>query len=186
MGASFAFLASWSPWCRGLGRTWLGPLLHQSAKVAGKLVRAAFFHQSCRCPSRPRSPHVPLCLACANFVGACNCQQPELRWDHFACCFRCGPWLCSSLCQTLEGTLRSPSLNDHKLSHASGRIKSTAIIGFLPMPSWPRFLFKHSLLQVACILGPRMDVGKVWSPSFPGWARSPSSCLACAMPLWFR
>ena len=140
MGASFAFLASWSPWCRGLGRTWLGPRLHRSAKVAGKLVRAAFFHQSCRWPSRPCSPRVPLCLACAKFVGACNCH-------HFACCFRCGPWLCSSRCQALEGTLRSPSLSDHKLSHASGRIKSTAIIGhFLPMPSWPRFLFKHSLL----------------------------------------
>ncbi|CAE7206297.1 unnamed protein product, partial [Symbiodinium pilosum] len=60
-----------------------------------------------------------------------------------------------------SGTLRSPSLSDHKLSHASGRIKSAAISGRLPpVPSWPRFLFKHALLQVACVLGPRMDDGR--------------------------
>ena len=75
----------WRPWCCSVRwRTWLGPSLHRSAKVAGKLVRVAFLHQSSRCPSWPRSPRVPLCLACGRFVGACNHWQPTICWDHVA------------------------------------------------------------------------------------------------------
>ena len=96
-----------------------GSLLHRRATVAGKLVRAAFFHQSCRCPSRPRSPRVPLCLACAKFVGACNCQLLKLCWDRLLSVWSLVVLL--ALSNAGRNAAFAQPYGDHKLSHASGR-----------------------------------------------------------------